>query len=71
MTPPGIQRAGLGRLPSTPEEARPRRSHSNAPRGAHGESTAGSLEERGLVQWTEIAGAHAYPCGFETLRTSV
>ena len=35
------------------------------------ESTAGSLEERELAQSTEVAGAHAYPCGFETLRTSV
>ncbi len=35
------------------------------------ESTAGSLEERELAQRTEIADAHAYPCGFETLRTSV
>ena len=35
------------------------------------ESTAGSLEERELAQCTGIGGAHAYPCGFETLRTSV
>ena len=35
------------------------------------ESTASSLEERELAQCTEIAGAHAYTCGFETLRTSV
>ena len=45
--------------------------HLDAPRGAHGKARRARWRSAGSFKWTEIAGAHAYPCGFETLRTSV